>query len=199
MMPVQVSIEFPDENDVVLDPYYLEAGAGLVSVKGRGNSLRIGRPVHAGAPQFVVENGAKIEVENGCILGAAYMYALAPGASIHISQGTAFNGITHITAHEPASIRVGRGCLFGPECSLTSSDVHKIFDLKKGTRLNPAGDIDLGDRVWVAARAVVFRGSIIGNDSVIGWASVVKGRFPNNVLLAGAPARIVRRGVRWEP
>ncbi len=198
-MPVQISVEFADENDVQIDPHFVETGSGFVSVKGRGNRVRIGRPAIAGSAHFVAEHGARIDVEDGCVLGAAYVYALAPGAAIHIGGGTAFNGITHVTAHEPATIRVGRGCLFGPDCSLTSSDVHRIFDLKKGTRLNPAGDIVLGDRVWLAARAVVFRNSVIGHDSVVGWASVVKGRFPANVVLAGSPAKVVRKGIRWEP
>jgi acetyltransferase-like isoleucine patch superfamily enzyme len=198
-MPVQITVESPDENDIRIDPYFIETGTGYVSVKGRGNCVRIGRPSRAGSAHFVAENGASICVEDGCALGAAYVYALAPGAAIHIGGDTGFNGTTYITAHEPATIRIGRGCLFGPDCSLTSSDVHKIFDLKKGRRLNPAGDIILGDRVWLAARVVVFRNSVIGNDSVVGWASVVKGRFPSNVVLAGAPAKIVKKGVRWEP
>ena len=197
-MPVSVSVEYPDDNEIDLDPFFLETGAGYVSVKGRGNVVRIGRPAASGSAHVAVENGASVRIGDGCILGGASIHALAAGASIEIGAETGFNGIVHVTAHEPATIRVGRGCLFGPDTSLTASDVHKIYDLKKSVRLNPAGDIVLGDRVWLAARAVVFRQSTIGHDSVVGWASVVKGRFPDHCLIAGVPARVIRKGIRWE-
>jgi acetyltransferase-like isoleucine patch superfamily enzyme len=116
-----------------------------------------------------------------------------------LSGGCRFNAVTHITAHEPAEIRIGNNCLFGPDCSVTSSDVHKIFDRDTNERLNPAGDITIGNRVWFGARAVIFHKSRIGDDSVVGWGSVVKGEFPANVMLAGAPARVIKTGIRWEP
>ena len=146
-MPVHVSVENSAENDVRIDPHFIETGTGFVTVKGIGNSVRIGRPQISGSAHFVAENGGTIHIEEGCVLGAAYVYAVAPGAKIYIGANTGFNGITYVTAHEAATIRVGRGCLFGPDCSLTSSDVHKIIDMRKGVRLNPAGDIVLGDRV----------------------------------------------------
>jgi hypothetical protein len=72
-----------------------------------------------------------------------------------------------------------------------------VADVKKA-RLNPAGDITLGDRVGLGARAVVFRNSQIGSNTVVGWGSVVKGAFPSNVVIAGVPARVVNTNVRWE-
>ena len=75
--------------------------------------------------------------------------------------------------------------------------MHGIFDLATGERINLARDVMIGDHVWIGASARLLKGAAIGNGSIVGANSVVTGRFPENVALAGNPARIVREGVRW--
>src|SRR5690606_37571054 len=52
--------------------------------------------------------------------------------------------------------------------------------------------------VWLARRSVCLGGTRIGAGSVVGFGSIVKGRFPNNVVIAGSPARVVRKDIAWE-
>ena len=198
-MPVSVDVEYPGSNEIVIDPFFLESGTGFVSVKGVGNRVVIGRPMAVGAAHFIAEHGASIVIGDQCVLGSLCVYGLAAGAKISVGRHCAFNSTVHVAAHEKATITIGSHCLFAPETSVMASDVHKIYAAKSSKRLNPAGDISIGDRVWVGARAVIFRNSTIGSDCVVGWGSVVKGRFPSNVALAGAPARVVKKGIRWEP
>ena len=52
--------------------------------------------------------------------------------------------------------------------------------------------IHLGDRAWVAARAIVLPGITIGDGAVVGAGSVVTRDVPAGATAAGNPARIVR-------
>ena len=52
--------------------------------------------------------------------------------------------------------------------------------------------IRLGDRAWVAARAIVLPGITIGAGAVVGAGSVVTRDIPEGCVAAGNPARIVR-------
>ena len=79
-----------------------------------------------------------------------------------------------------------------------ASDVHKILDSRTSRRLNPPTDVRIGNRVWVSGGVSVLRGAVVGDDSVIGRGSIVTGRFRSNVVIAGAPARVIRRNIRWE-
>jgi acetyltransferase-like isoleucine patch superfamily enzyme len=45
---------------------------------------------------------------------------------------------------------------------------------------------------------MILGGSSIGDGSVVGLGSIVKGSFPNNCILAGSPAKTVRRDIAWE-
>ena len=197
-MPVSVSVEHPDENQIDLDPYFVETGEGSIVVKGVGNRVVVKRPHHVGGIYFLVQDGSAIDIGAGCVLGSLMIHAIAPKVEVTIGDRCGINGGIHIAAHETAKITVGNDCLFGSDVSISASDVHKIYQVRTGKRLNPAQDIVIGDRVWVAPKVAIFRGVQIGNDSIVGFGSIVKGRFRSNVIIAGAPARIVRRGIRWE-
>ncbi|TXN03425.1 acyltransferase [Methylobacterium sp. WL103] len=197
-MPVQVHIEFPNENAVTLSPKFLAESRGVVTIKGRGNTIEIGEPFLPNAAHFTLTGGATIRVRPSSNLNRLHVHALAEEVSINIGEWASFNGSSQIMAHERSSIVIGTRCLFGDGCVVTSSDVHKILDNRTGERLNPARDIIVGDHVWIAPRVNLLRGATIGADSVVGTGAVVTGAFPPNVSIAGTPARIIREGITWE-
>lgn len=50
--------------------------------------------------------------------------------------------------------------------------------------------IEIGENCWIGRGAYIGAGTRIGNNCVVGANSVVHGTFPDNVLIAGVPARI---------
>lgn len=53
-------------------------------------------------------------------------------------------------------------------------------------------DIVLKEGVWVGANSTILRGTVVGKNSVIAAGSVVRGVFPENVIVGGIPARIIK-------
>lgn len=72
-----------------------------------------------------------------------------------------------------------------------------IFDANTGARINPSRGIVIHDRVWIAEKVTVLKGVTIGSDTIIASNSIVTKPIPDSVIAAGAPARVVRKGVRW--
>lgn len=56
----------------------------------------------------------------------------------------------------------------------------------------PALGIEIGQNVWIGARAIILRGARIGDGAIVGAASVVDFSVPPFSVVAGNPARIVR-------
>ncbi len=60
----------------------------------------------------------------------------------------------------------------------------------------------IGERVWIGENVTILPGACIGNGVVIGANSVVRGEIPNNVIIAGVPAKIVKKynyeRMQWE-
>lgn len=88
-------------------------------------------------------------------------------------------------------IRIGNDVLFGPEVMVTAAS----YDYNHGSPVTDQPmterDIEIGDDVWLATRAVILPGARIGNGAVVAAGAVVKGEVPPFAIVAGAPARIV--------
>lgn len=52
--------------------------------------------------------------------------------------------------------------------------------------------IKIGHNCWIGAKATILDGTIIGNHCVVAAGAVVKGTFPDNVVIGGVPAKILK-------
>lgn len=50
----------------------------------------------------------------------------------------------------------------------------------------------IGNNCWIGAKTTILDGTIIGNHCVVAAGAVVKGIFPDNVIIGGVPARIIK-------
>lgn len=62
-----------------------------------------------------------------------------------------------------------------------------------GRQLDPEGIPVIGDNVYISAGARILGGITIGNNVIIGANSVVVKDVPDNSIVAGVPAKIIRQ------
>lgn len=96
------------------------------------------------------------------------------------------------------NVEIGDKCLFSWGDEIRTGDHHVIY--KKGTKkvLNPNQNVKLGSHVWVGSNALILKGCNIADNVIIGANSVITKSFLEpNIVIAGSPARIVRKGVDW--
>lgn len=161
----------------------LEEGAYLtgcrVDIWGDNNTITIGRGVRAIDCQIHVEDA------NGVV---------------EIGQETSICGKTHLAVTEGTALRIGANCLFSKNVTIRTGDSHSILDARTSQRLNPSKDVTLGDRIWVANSVIILKGAKVASDSIVASGAVVVGRvYQPNAVIAGNPAREIRRGVKWIP
>ncbi|CAI8737762.1 acyltransferase [Kosakonia quasisacchari] len=59
--------------------------------------------------------------------------------------------------------------------------------------LDDIAEIKINDNTWVCDNVVILAGTFVGKGSIIAANSVVKGHFEENSLIAGNPARFIRK------
>ncbi len=89
--------------------------------------------------------------------------------------------------------------LWATNAYIATDDMHRLEDLATGARINPFGArIRLGRHVWVGRDATVTGHVDIGEGSVVGMQSMVRGqKIPPNTAVGGVPARVLREGITW--
>ncbi|MFM2371326.1 MAG: hypothetical protein RIS85_1055 [Pseudomonadota bacterium] len=113
-------------------------------------------------------------------------------ARIAIGDRVRIGSRCHIWAGpRDGSIRIGNDVLFGPEVMLTAA----TYDYNAGAPVTDQpmreADIEIGNDVWLATRAVVLPGARIGDGAVVAAGATVKGDVPPMAIVAGSPAKVV--------
>jgi acetyltransferase-like isoleucine patch superfamily enzyme len=105
----------------------------------------------------------------------------------------------YLLVDEAASIDIGKDCMLSTEIIIRTGDKHSILDMHTGERINPARDVCIGDRVWIGRCVQILKGTVLHPETVVGACSVVSKAFAEgNCVVAGVPAKIVKRGIRWD-
>lgn len=167
--------------------------------KGKNNVVIVKRRCHLENCIFhLYGNDNRIVLEECSVFKNVDFYMEDDSNSIHIGSRTCLTGKTQLACTEGRMIQIGNDCLFSNHIQFRTGDSHSILD-QNGKRINAAGDIIIGDHVWIGQNVTVLKGSIIQNDSVVGSGAIVTGKyFVPNVILAGIPAKIVKKDINWK-
>jgi len=146
---------------------------------GRDATLRIGRWAWIG-------HGSKIRAHEG---------EVSIGAKTVMGQECTISAFQHVS--------IGRECILADHVMLIDFD-HGVTEVERPIRLQGIykRDVRVGHNVWIGYGACVLRGVTIGNNSIVGTNAVVTRQVPENAVVAGVPARVIRmrdapRSMRW--
>jgi acetyltransferase-like isoleucine patch superfamily enzyme len=162
----------------------IEAEPGMDSVLEIGDGTRIGANVHFHLRGGSVRVGSGCEIRDGCVLKTS-------GGAIDVQDRAfmSYGCMLHATERVVVEERVvlaERVTLVDSGHDTDGSDVHWA---EQGL---PTAPVVVGSNTVVYANAVITMGAHIGANSQVAAGAVVRGKHPPGVLLAGAPARVVK-------
>lgn len=122
-----------------------------------------------------------------------------PERGIVIGDRCVIGAGSTLTAHE--SITLGDDVWFGQDVFVSdASHGYQDPETPIGRQLGSHQPVTIGSGTWVGHGAVILPGARIGRHVVVGAGSVVRGTVPDHSVVAGVPARAVRRfeaGLGW--
>ena len=95
------------------------------------------------------------------------------------------------------SISIGDGCLFGDNVFVSDNyhgnNTYSQLSIRPDLRqLYSKGPVRIGDNCWIGRNVCIMPGVEIGCGVTVGANSVVTHSFPDNCIIAGTPARIIK-------
>lgn len=119
---------------------------------------------------------------------------LLEGASLTIGRNSYMNDSLIQCANQ---ISIGDDCAIAGDVLIQDTDFHPMLD-EKGEERPYVKPINIGNHVWICAKATILKGITIGDGSVVAAGAVVTKDVPPRCLVGGNPARIIRQNIDWK-
>lgn len=111
------------------------------------------------------------------------------GKKIHI--GDHFTGNYNLTILDIREVYIGNHVMIGPNTLITTV-THPLSPKKRRGHAAFAKPVFIGNDVWIGGNVTILPGIKIGNNVVVAAGAVVIKDVPDNCVVAGVPAKIIK-------
>lgn len=108
------------------------------------------------------------------------------GAHVHIGKDVAIN--PYFKAMSSGQIYIGDRAKLAFGVTIAANN-HDLYDRE----MLLLADVHIEENTWIGANAVILPGITIGKNSVIGAGSIVTHDVPENTVVVGNPARVLKK------
>lgn len=109
----------------------------------------------------------------------------------NIFIGNDFTGNFNLTILDIREVYIGNHVMIGPNTLITTVG-HPLSPAARRAYMAEAAPVRIGDDVWIGGNVTILPGVTIGNNVVVAAGAVVTKDVPDNSLVAGVPARLIR-------
>lgn len=140
-----------------------------------------------------------IYIGNRCVCNQANFCIEDDNNSIQLGEHTALCGTIDLAAIEGTKIEIGKDCLFSSKIDIRTGDSHSLIQKGTRNRLNRSSSVKIGDHVWIGTGVTILKGTSIAENCMVGAASLLCKQYSNpNCVIAGVPAKEVKRNIDWK-
>ncbi|GGE54624.1 maltose acetyltransferase domain-containing protein [Priestia taiwanensis] len=112
------------------------------------------------------------------------------GYNIHIGEN--FFANFDCVFLDVCEIRIGDNCFIAPGVHIYTA-THPLNAMERISGAEYGVPVTVGDNVWIGGRAIINPGVTIGNNVVVASGAVVTKDVPDNVVVGGNPARVLKQ------
>jgi len=166
--------------------------------------------------------GRRLQTDGLAFVGPGVTFEIGKHAVVRLGRWSWIGHGTKVRAHE-GEVSIGAKSVLGQECTISAfqhvsigrecivADRVMLIDFDHGVveverPIREQGiykrDVRVGNNAWIGYGACILRGVVVGDNCVVGTYSVVNKDVPENAIVAGVPAKLIRmrrapRTLRW--
>ncbi len=164
----------------------------------------------------------RLVTDGVCFVCPGVRFEIGPDAKVHLGRWSWIGDGTKVRCHE-GEVRIGAKTVLGQECTISAFQHvsigrecivadrvmlidfdHGVVEVERPIRLQGIykRDVRVGSNVWIGYGAAFLRGVTVGDNAVVGTYAVVTKDVPDNAVVGGVPAELIRmrprpRRLRW--
>ncbi len=184
-------------NNVIMNKGALIKKVNL-NILGNNNLVEFGKDSKIANVEIQIQgDNHRLLIGENCYMGKGSFWFEDTNGEICIGHNTTIED-ADFASIESVSVRIGNDCMFSFGIDIRPGDSHSIIDLTSNKRINPSQDIEIGNHVWIGAKATILKGVKIADNVIVGNGSMVtKSIMSSNCIIAGLPAKVIRENVNW--
>ena len=122
---------------------------------------------------------------NGCV----EIQTRSKESKIIIGDSVNTNNNIFICAHN--TISIGDYTRIGQNVCIMDFEAHSTNPQER-SKLGEIGSVEIGKNVWIGNNVTILKNSKIGKNTIVATGAVVNGVFPENVIIGGIPAKVIK-------
>lgn len=161
---------------------------GIIDIN---NKLTVGKTwlgMDYGFTTLVVKENGLFKTDN-FYMASGSKVLVGDNAELVIKSGYINNNSVIIASKK---ITIGENVAIASGVVIRDTDSHQINN-SENTK-----EIVIGNSVWIGTNAIILKGVHIGDGAVIAAGAVVTKDIPKNSLVAGVPAKVIKRNITWK-
>jgi len=155
----------------------------------------------------------RLQTDGLCFVAPDVTLEIGRSATVKLGRWSWIGHGTKIRAHE-GTVEIGAKTVLGQECTISSFQRvaigrecivadrvmlidfdHGVVEVERPIRLQGIykRDVEVGNNCWIGYGACILRGVTVGDNCIVGSNSVVTKNVPDDTVVAGMPARPLRK------
>lgn len=122
---------------------------------------------------------------------------IKPGIHFDFGFNTHFLGMAfvnfNVTILDTSPVTIGNGCFIAPGVVISCASHPIAYEQRAIDGIEISEPVTIGEYVWIGAGAIICGGVHIGDHAVIGAGAVVLKDVAADTVVAGVPARTIRK------
>ena len=147
----------------------------------------------AGRSRLYIREGGRLTIEGYNQIGRGSLVWILEGGHVVIKGNSFTAGKSMIISKK--SVEIGQNCSIAWGVTISDHDFHETF--VKGELQPETKPVKICDGVWIGMNATILKGVTIGESAIVAAGSVVTRSVPPRAMVAGIPAKVIKRDVEF--